>query len=132
MKKIIILFFLVFLSGCRDETDNKNAMNTGNPRYVLHKTENIFTILLLDTRTGKLWQTQYALDGKHFEGAVPISEISLADEKGVNGRFSLSSTGNIFTFILVDNLTGSMRHCQFSLEDKKEYRGCYEIVSPRE
>lgn len=126
MKKIIIIFMLMLLSGCQDEGGDKNG------RYELYKTENIFTSLLLDTRTGKLWQTQFSLNEKHPEGAVPISEISLADENGVNGRFSLSSTGNIFTFLLLDKLTGAIQHCQFSLEDKKGTRGCYPIVSLRE
>jgi len=130
MKKIVLLLCVVFLSGCHDELSKKEPEMV-SPRYELYKTENIFTSLLLDTRTGRLWQTQFSLDAKHFEGAIPISGELTSEDSGRNGRFSLSSTGNIFTFMLVDKLTGAMQHCQFSLDDKKGERGCYEIVSPR-
>ena len=94
----------------------------------MHRTENIFTSLLLDSRTGRLWQVEYSLDDKHFEGSIPLSTEMHASENGDNGRFTLVSTPNLWTFLLVDTITGAMWHCQFSL-DEKAFHGCMSLVS---
>jgi hypothetical protein len=99
-----------------------------SPRFEVQQTQNIFTLLLLDTQTGGLWQVQYSLDSKHPEGGVPISTGVLTDGSGYNGRFSLKATPNFWTYMLTDTKTGAMWHCQFSLK-AKGFRGCYPLFS---
>src|ERR1700676_4587284 len=57
----------------------KTVRRIENPRYRLYKTQNIFTLLLLDTRTGQLSQVQYTLNEKKSSRAIiPISDDVLA------------------------------------------------------
>ncbi|HAU0164808.1 TPA: hypothetical protein JBF07_04625 [Legionella pneumophila] len=126
MKKLIILL-LFCLSGCYES--NHTVKET--PRFRVYNTENIFTTLLLDTRTGRLWQTQYSLDDKHFEGTTPISTESYADSSAPNGRFALTKTHNMWTYILADTKTGALWHCQFSIKDD-ESRFCIPLSSSKE
>lgn len=115
MKKLIILLPLFFLAGCY-ESDHTV---TETPRFRVYLTENIFTTLLLDTRTGRLWQTQYSLDDKHFEGTTPISTELHASSNDSNGRFALTKTHNMWTYILTDTKTGALWHCQYSVQDNE-------------
>lgn len=115
MKKLIILLPLFFLAGCY-ESDHTV---TETPRFRVYLTENIFTTLLLDTRTGRLWQAQYSLDDKHFEGTAPISTQLYASTNDPNGRFALTKTHNMWTYILTDTKTGALWHCQYSVKDSQ-------------
>ena len=46
---------------------SKQEVNDGT-RYELYSTQNIWTFLKLDTRTGRIWQVQYSLEeGKRGE-----------------------------------------------------------------
>ncbi len=89
------------------------------PRFTLYKTDNIYTLLLLDTQTGRIWQTQYAMKPKDFRGAVPVSMDVLA--QGQNGRFTLTKTENMWTFILTDTTNGRVWQCQFSVSDDSRF-----------
>lgn len=126
MKKLFVVFFLfITLCGC----DGGNKHQVDKHRFKLYKTLNIFTSLLLDTKTGQIWQVQYSLDNEHNEGDIPLS----AEKCKVgcsNGRFSLSSTGNMWTYLLIDSDTGGIWHCQFTLENRGA-RGCYPIVNSK-
>lgn len=127
MKKfIVIVLTLLFLVSCNESNTVKET-----PRFRVYKTENIFTTLLLDTRTGRLWQTQYSLDDKHFEGTTPISTEAHASATDPNGRFVLTKTHNMWTYILADTKTGALWHCQFSIKDD-ESRFCIPLSSSKE
>jgi hypothetical protein len=119
---ICIISFL-FINGC----DNISYKNSHTPRFEVLKTQNMFTTLLLDNRTGGVWQVQWSLDAKTFEGSKPITTGMVANENSYNGRFTLISTLNIWTYLLTDTKTGAMWHCQFSIEDKSD-RGCITLV----
>lgn len=127
MKKILILILFVFMLAVimLMREDKNEGMS---PRFEVHQTQNIFTLLLLDTQTGGLWQVQYSLDSKHPEGGVPLSTGVLTDGSGYNGRFSLKATPNFWTYMLTDTKTGAMWHCQFSIK-AKGFRGCYPLFS---
>lgn len=90
-----------------------------SPRFVLYSTENIFTLLLLDTQTGRLWQVQYATNNKSFRGIIPISTDILAI--GNDGRFALTKTDNMWTFILTDTQSGKLWQCQFGFKDDDRF-----------
>jgi hypothetical protein len=55
----------------------KTVRRIKNPRYRLFKTQNIFNLLLLDTRTGQLWQVQYTIDEKKCKrpGKAPFLRV---------------------------------------------------------
>ena len=130
MKKFFIILFILTLPACYD-TKNSTGNNQSDKnihRFELHKTKNIFNSLLLDNRTGRIWQIQYSLDDKSFEGAAPLSLKMYAKENGKNGRFKLTSTQNIWTFLLTDTSTGAVWHCQWGL-DNKAFIGCSQIVN---
>lgn len=127
MKKLIILLSLLCLSGCYES----NHTVTETPRFRIYNTQNIFTMLLLDTRTGRLWQAQYSLDDKHLEGTTPISIESHANSTATNGRFALKKTHNMWTYLLVDTKTGALWHCQFSIKED-ESRFCIPLSFSKE
>ncbi len=99
------------------------ATAPSHARFVLHKTDNLYTSLLLDTETGRLWQAQYATSPGSFRGVVPISTEKLAD--GKSGRFSLTKTENTWTFIHTDTDNGRLWQCQFSM--RSEDRLCVPV-----
>jgi hypothetical protein len=88
------------------------------PRFALYKTDNMFTLLLLDTKTGRVWQAQYAVDERSFRGAIPVSSEILS--AGPNGRFTLTKTENMWTFILTDTKNGRLWQCQFSVKSDQD------------
>lgn len=129
MKKVLIIVLLI-LAGLFVIGVIVDAAEAKTPRFEVFRTKNIFNLLLLDSRTGALWQVQYTLNSKKHEGDVQVSESVVFEGDGWNGRFTLTSTENIWTFLLADTKTGMMWHCQFTV-DEKSYRGCYPIVSPK-
>ena len=109
------------LVGCGKKLEQPISGEVG--RFTLYKTQNMWNFLLLDTRTGRVWQSQYAIKPKTFVGSVVISDTVLAS--GENGRFYLVETQNMWNFILVDGVDGRLWQCQFSVND--ENRFCKEV-----
>lgn len=88
-------------------------------KYRLFKTENVFTFLLLDTSSGKVWQAQFSIDEKNAARImVPINDrpLGLAGETSHVGRFTLYPTSNMYNFMLLDQDTGRLFQCQWSLK----------------
>lgn len=123
MKKLIFLIYISFivLTAC-NQADNKQTMPAKqeikeNVRYKMFPTENIWTFLKLDTRSGKIWQVQYSLD-ENFRGEVELNNKALVPDGATeNGRFTLYPTKNIYNFILLDQIDGKMWQVQWSLEE---------------
>lgn len=91
------------------------------PRYKIYRTENIYILLKLDTRTGNVWMVQYSLSNDTESSEIPIEYYSLVDEdEGWNGRFELYPTKNSYNFIMVDNDDGTTYQVQWAIES--EYR----------
>ena len=108
---------------------SQSAQTTVEPRYSIHRTENNWTFIELDTQTGRLWQLQYSTDPKGTRGKAPINNAPLA-LNGRNGRFSLTPTNNMWNFILLDQDTGRTWQAQFSMEEQN--RGIFLILSEEE
>ena len=90
-------------------------------RYKLHPTQNIYNFLELDTKTGIIKQVQWNLDSDK-EGTVYINRKDLDFGMGEgSGTFELYSTQNIYQFILLNKVTGSMWHVQWGFEDEKRW-----------
>jgi len=85
---------------------------TQNPdaAYRLFNTRNIYTLLKLDTREGRIWQVQWG--DKDHRLVEPINPKALVSD-GKAGRFTLYPTSNIYTFILLDQETGDAWHVQW-------------------
>lgn len=136
MKKIIILLTGLFIEiVCSAQTD---SVNTKQPtiderlynieqrleildvdlslknRYKMYPTENIYTLLKLDTRTGMIWQVQWSLEVLN-EGTMIINSDDLTSWAGGYGSnsFELYPTKNMYQFILIDKTDGRMWHVQW-------------------
>ena len=85
---------------------------TQNPvaEYRLFNTKNIFTLLKLDTRDGRIWQVQWGDKDHRF--IQPINLKALVSD-GKVGRFTLYATGNIYTFVLLDQEAGDAWYIQW-------------------
>lgn len=92
----------------------KIETNTYSPEnYKLYPTTNIWTFIKLDTRNGKLWQVQFDNSGDdRFEVPINTSDLTFGENKAL--RFELYPTQNIYTFLLLDKLTGKVWQAQWS------------------
>ena len=104
------------------------ASNTrSEENYKLYPTENMWTFLKLDTRTGKVWQVQYSLNSDSY-GEVVVSDQDLtfgSNDKA--GRFELYPTQNMYNFILLDKKEGTVVQIQWSMD--ADNRGLVHIIS---
>lgn len=90
-------------------------------RYKLYQTENIYTFLQLDTKTGMIEQVQWSLNPDN-EGSVTINSDNLAKELDYSpGSFELYPTKNIYQFILIDKTSGKKWHVQWGMESDERW-----------
>jgi hypothetical protein len=119
-----ILFLAVCLSfvPAHAQNDAPFPEPTQNPnaKFRVFRTQNIFTLLKLDTRTGQVWQLQWSQDDKRF--TAPINQAALLP-KNVTvfkpGRFTLTPTANIYTFLLLDEEDGRTWQIQWGDESQR-------------
>lgn len=91
-------------------------------RYKMYQTENIYNLLKLDTKTGRLWQVQWTLEDKNNEGSSIINDEDLTYGFGYgSGSFELYPTKNMYQFILMDKTNGKTWHVQWGLSDSKRW-----------
>lgn len=90
-------------------------------RYKLYPTENIYTFLQLDTKTGKIEQVQWSLDSDK-EGSFSINsrELNYGYGNGSNS-FELYPTKNMYQFILLDKTTGNKWHVQWGMKSSERW-----------
>ena len=137
MKKFVLLIALIAiaLSGYSQTTKNSSCDSTlaiitkqldniefrinGKDRFKLYPTDNIYTLLKLDTATGKIDQLQWSLDSDN-EGTIPINSDDLSLKTGC-GTFELYPTKNMYQFILLDKVTGRQWHVQWGMETSKRW-----------
>ena len=108
MRKIILaILFTLILS------INSIILASENPRYVTYPTENINTVLKLDTAVGTITQVHIGIGKDSTRGEFYINASPLADTIE-NGRFALQKTGNMYNFILLDTVDGRVWQVQWS------------------
>lgn len=88
-------------------------------RYKLYPTENMYTFLLLDTKTGKIEKVQWNLD-RDKEFSVYINSEDLSYGTG-SGTFELFPTQNMYQFLLVDKTNGRVWHVQWGMNEKERW-----------
>lgn len=90
-------------------------------RYKLYPTENIYTFLQLDTKTGMIEQVQWSLDSND-EGYVTINGDDLTYGFGLgSGSFELYPTKNFYQFILLNKTTGMKWHVQWGMKSSERW-----------
>lgn len=108
-----------------DNSELLDAINVNTSlknRFKLYPTENIYNFLLLDTKTGRIWQLQWSMDSDK-EGCVPIVDFDLVTEDDSYGSnvFELYPTKNFYQFILVNKTNGRTWHVQWGMEPEKRW-----------
>lgn len=90
-------------------------------RFKLYPTENIYTFLQLDTKTGKIRQLQWSLNSDN-EGTVSINDDDLNIGYGYgSGSYELYPTKNMYQFILLDKTDGRKWHVQWGMDLSKRW-----------
>jgi len=125
MKRYIlsgIIVLVAAISFAQPEIDS-NTITVNNPTpvtYKLYPTDNMWSFLQLNTKTGQIWQLQYAIgDGYRFKRLLNV--FPLVEKKNqVPGRFTLYETQNMWTFILLDQIDGRTWQVQWSLDPDKK------------
>lgn len=130
MKKVILIFVCIFMAICANaQTSSSNTKNTvaspdSNVNFRLYQTNNRWTFLKLDTRTGELTHVRYSIDSKAMQ--YKLSDIMLAEgEDAKPGRFFLYPTENTFNYILLDQIDGRVWQVQWNIDE--EHRGIWRI-----
>jgi len=110
-RKIVVTVALLLFASLTTAADFQlQPTQSPDAAFRLFNTQNTYTLLKLDTRTGQIWQVQWGDKDHRF--IEPINSKSLASG-GKLGRFTLYSTSNIYTFILLDQETGDAWYVQW-------------------
>ena len=84
-------------------------------RFRVFPTDNIWTLLLLDTSNGRVWQIQYSISDSVAAGRLAVNSLPLVAPAGAKaGRFTLCATHNMYNFILLDEVDGRAWQVQWS------------------
>jgi hypothetical protein len=97
--------------------------------FLLVPTTNIWTQLLIDTATGRVWQVQFSLSDNAPAGKWVINDSILLPPRSnpKNGRFALYPTQNMYTFLLLDRQDSRIWQLQWSAEP--ENRGIIRSIA---
>ena len=131
MKKVFILLFLCIISfvSTNAQISTPNTKTTvaspdSNVNFRLYQTNNRWTFLKLDTRTGVTMHVQYSTESDAMQ--YELNSIPLAEgEEAKSGRFFLYPTENTFNFILLDQIDGRVWQVQWNIDRDK--RGIWRI-----
>jgi hypothetical protein len=130
---LLIFCFTLPASGQTQELKIKEVPPAQNveARFRLFQTDNMWTKLLLDTRNGRVWQVSFSVSKDSESVKLPINTVPLVAGAGErDGRFTLYPTENMWTFILLDQDTGDVWQCQYSM-DNDNARWILPITAPR-
>mgnify|MGYP000770730138 FL=1 len=131
MKKVLLALFLCIMSfvPTKAQISTSNTKTTvaspdSNVNFRLFQTNNRWTFLKLDTRTGEIKHVQYSTDGEAMQ--YDLNNRPLAEgEDAKPGRFFLYPTENTFNFILLDQIDGRVWQVQWNIDRDK--RGIWQI-----
>jgi hypothetical protein len=129
MKRAVLFGVVLFVFGVRGYAQNEVPDPTQRPdaTYLLFRTQNIYTLLKLDTRTGQIWQVHWGKnDNTRF--TVPINIALLVPRPTTAepialkaGRFTLYPTANIYTFMLLDQEDGRAWQVQWGTDETTRF-----------
>jgi hypothetical protein len=109
---VVTVALLLFASLACAQQQSSLINPTQNPDapYRLFNTQNVYTLLKLDTSAGLIWVVQWG--DKEHRFVEPINLKPLASG-GKPGRFTLYATSNVYTFILLDQESGDAWYVQW-------------------
>jgi hypothetical protein len=107
-----------FAQSGKKQLDNISTQDNNAAVYRLFPTQNMWTFIKLNTRNGQMWQVQFAVGEDDRFTTNLSSEVLVSKEKEVNNRFTLYSTQNVYTFMLLDQLDGKTWQVQWSMDAK--------------
>lgn len=81
-------------------------------RWSLHKTKNLWTFILLDEFSGKIYQIQFSIEGDEYRGIWVINPNSLSLSN--TNKFSIKPMVSMFQFYLINSEDGEMWKFQWS------------------
>ena len=112
MRRTIVAVAALLLSASHVLAQVAPSEPTQNPDapFRLFSTKNIYTLLRLDTRDGRIWQVQWGDKDHRFIESLNLDSLTAG---GKAGRFTLYPTSNIYTYILLDQETGDAWHVQW-------------------
>ena len=133
--KFITLTFVLFAIVSFSQTHTKPTSTvqqkqaSENTIYQLFATKNYWTFIKLDTRNGKMWQVHFKVGDDGNRGELVLNSLPLVSEENeIKGRFTLYPTENIYNFLLLDQIEGTIVQVQWSLEAKN--RGIIAFIKP--
>ncbi len=88
-------------------------------RYKIYPTQNMYTFLKSDTKTGMIDQIQWNLE-KDKEFSVTLSDFDYSFGTSV-ANFELYPTQNIYQFIMLEKTTGTVYHVQWGTDPWKRW-----------
>ena len=112
----------------RNVVTNQNIIDK-NSIYQLYPTSNIYTFLKLDTRNGRIWQVHFSVKDEENKGEFVVNDLELVTKENESiGRFTLYPTTNIYNFLLLDKIDGTVVQVQWSFDKKN--RGLISFIKP--
>ena len=121
---VLTLMFLVLSTNIFAEVPYSEPTQNPNVRYRLFPTQNVWTLLKLDTMTGQIWQVQFSVKGDDYRFETTLSSLDIADalkqEKKV-GRFTLYPTSNTYSFIMLDQIDGFTYQVQWNGDKENRF-----------
>ena len=119
---IAVLFTLQSYSQIEKKPiDNASIQTNSAAVFRLFSTQNMWTFIKLNTRTGQMWQVQFDVQGNNRFLATLNPDALVTTEKEANDRFTLYSTQNIYSFILLDQIDGKTWQVQWSKDLKNRF-----------
>lgn len=112
----VTVAFLLFTTCALAQELSSGPTQNPSASFRLFNTQNIYMLLRLDTRDGRIWQVQWGDTDHRF--LEPLNEEALVSD-GESGRFTLYPTKNIYAFILLDQETGNAWHVQWGKENER-------------
>jgi hypothetical protein len=137
MKNTILTLTILFFSQLafsqtetpKNIVTNQNIIDK-NSIYQLYPTSNIWTFLKLDTRNGRIWQVHFSVNNEESQGELVLNDLELATKENQTiGRFTLYPTTNIYNFLLLDKIDGTVIQIQWSFDSKN--RGIISLIKPK-
>ena len=116
MRNLVLFLFILFGLNANAQTykfyQTKNIHNQFENRYMLYETKNIWTFILLDRCTGKLWQCQYSVKSVDEMITVVINNKILSNsDKPI---FTIEPLVSMYQFYLINESNGDMWKFQWS------------------
>jgi len=127
MKKIIFILAILLTSlNSYAQTESNQSVQAQNKKdipatYELFPTQNIWIFIKLNTSNGQMWLVQFDVDNENrFESYLRVLPL-VDEEKEIDGRFTLYSTQNMWTFLLLDKIDGRTWQVQWSLDTENRF-----------